>query len=246
MMRGFLVAVQFLTRFDVGRHENLWSAENCGAGVKFFPLVGALLGACYFTAAVLLDKIAAPAAITAALLLVASLVLTGGIFCDGFMDSADGIFSGRDREKILAIMKDSRVGANAVMAFGTLLLLEWAALFSVPSAVLPITVFVAPIIGRFVAAVVIVAFPYARPEGLGKAFHDEAPPRATLMTATLTTFCFVLPCSIGAVVALAAGFLVGVAFCRHAVDVLGGLTGDTYGAAATLAECTVLVVFALI
>ena len=131
MMRGFLVAAQFLTRFNFGNHANLWSEQNCGASVKFFPLVGVLLGASYFLTVEVLQYFGVfPRAVLAVLLFVLTVYLTGGIFFDGFMDSADGIFSGREREKSLAIMKDSRVGANAVMAFVSVALLESAAFFS--------------------------------------------------------------------------------------------------------------------
>ena len=245
-MNGLAVAIQFLTRFSVSVGEDLWSEKNCGASVKFFPLVGAMLGAVYFTSAVALTKLcAAPSGVAAALLLALSVVLTGGIFFDGFMDSADGIFSGREREKILAIMKDSRVGANAVMAFTVLMLVEWSAFFSMPPDVLPMAAFIAPIIGRFVAAVAIVEFPYARPMGLGKAFHDFADRRTTLVAAVIVAIVLIAPWGTLGIKAWAVGFAAGMLFCRHAAKVLGGLTGDTYGAAATLAECGALVTIAV-
>lgn len=46
---------------------------------------------------------------------------------DGFMDTADGVFSARSRERMLEIMKDSHVGSNAVLAIIILLLLKIAA-----------------------------------------------------------------------------------------------------------------------
>ena len=244
---GFFVALQFLTRFNAGRCENLWSEENCGNSVKFFPLVGAILGAAYFTAAVWLEFCGVfSAAVIAALILLLSLFLTGGIFYDGFMDSADGIFSGRDREKILTIMKDSRVGANAVMAFTLLMLVEWAALFTLPRDFLPLAVFALPVIGRFAAVLAIVLFPYARPAGLGKAFHEFAALWQTLLTASATTFLFILPLGEKALAALAVGVIAALLFCRHAAKVLGGLTGDIYGAAANLAQCAALLCLASI
>ena len=242
---GFLVAIQFLTRLNVGQHPDLWSDENCGKSVKFFPLAGAVLGAAYFTAAVLFNSCGTfSAEVIAAFLLVLSLYLTGGIFYDGFMDSADGIFSGREREKILTIMKDSRVGANAVMAFTLLMLTEWSSLLTVSTAFLPLVVFFIPVIGRFAAVLSIVLFPYARPTGLGKAFHDFAPPCKTLVASLLTTLIFAIPLKAQGILALSIGVITALLFCRHAAKVLGGLTGDTYGAAANLAECAALLFFA--
>ena len=230
---GFLVAIQFLTRLNVGQHPDLWSDENCGKSVKFFPLAGAVLGAAYFTAAVLFNSCGTfSAEVIAAFLLVLSLYLTGGIF------------SGREREKILTIMKDSRVGANAVMAFTLLMLTEWSSLLTVSTAFLPLVVFFVPVIGRFAAVLSIVLFPYARPTGLGKAFHDFAPPCKTLVASLLTTLIFAIPLKAQGILALSIGVITALLFCRHAAKVLGGLTGDTYGAAANLAECAALLFFA--
>lgn len=61
-----------------------------------------------------------------AVLLIITIIVTGGLLCDGFMDTADGVFSGRERERILEIMKDSCVGSNAVLAFVSLVLLKLA------------------------------------------------------------------------------------------------------------------------
>ena len=57
-----------------------------------------------------------------------TVILTGGIHCDGLMDSADGLFSGRERERILEIMKDSRAGSFGVVAMVLVATIEVSAL----------------------------------------------------------------------------------------------------------------------
>ena len=133
-MNAFFIGLQFLTRIKL-RQQSEWSAENFGKSVKFFPLIGAVLGfvlaAAAYVLLVLLPvlNIYLPAHLTASLLLVLSVVLTGGLHCDGFMDTMDGIFSGRERERMLEIMKDSCVGSNAVMAFVLFMLTKWSLLW---------------------------------------------------------------------------------------------------------------------
>ncbi|MCI6869214.1 MAG: adenosylcobinamide-GDP ribazoletransferase, partial [Selenomonadales bacterium] len=112
-MRAFLIGLQFLTRISISRQE-VWTEEDFGRSVRYFPLVGAVLGMFYATAAYGLFQfphrfgVYIPYEFASAILLAMPVLLTGAIHCDGFMDTVDGIFSGRSRERMLEIMKDSR------------------------------------------------------------------------------------------------------------------------------------------
>lgn len=77
-----------------------------------------------------------PSQLQAALLIVLMVVLTGGIHLDGFMDTIDGLFSGREREKCLEIMRDSRVGAFGVIGAICLLLFKFSLLANIPTLLL--------------------------------------------------------------------------------------------------------------
>ncbi|MBR1398478.1 MAG: adenosylcobinamide-GDP ribazoletransferase, partial [Selenomonadaceae bacterium] len=126
-MNAFLIGLQFLTRISIVK-QTVWTEKSFGESVKYFPAVGAVLGLCYSAVAFVLtifannnlniiDILNSTPRFTmlgAAIILMLMAMLTGGIHCDGFMDTMDGLFSGRDRERILQIMKDSRVGAFGV------------------------------------------------------------------------------------------------------------------------------------
>ena len=119
-MNEFLIGLQFLTRISVVR-QTVWTEESFGGSVKYFPLIGAVLGICYALAIgglIFLTGGGVPI-FTGAVGFFLSVWLTGAIHCDGLMDSADGLFSGREREKMLEIMKDSRAGAFGVVALVT-------------------------------------------------------------------------------------------------------------------------------
>ena len=161
---------------------------------------------------------------------------------DGFMDTVDGVFSGRDRERQLEIMKDSRVGSFGAVALGGLLLINWAALRDIPLEVIPIVLLLMPIIGRMAMVMVITAFPYARKEGMGKIFSDRAN-KWTLMFAGMVAIFAVIPFGVIAILALAIGLFTAWAMADWLTDKLGGLTGDTYGAIETVAEMAVLLVY---
>ena len=242
-MNSFLVGLQFLTRIRIVR-QTAWTAEDFGRSTRFFPLVGLVLGICYALAAWILISVLGMRALTAALLLILPLLLTGGLHADGFMDTADGVFSGRERERKLEIMKDSRVGSFGVVAFVLLMFLQFALLLDMSPPLLVSVFFVMPIIGRMAMVLAVSCFPYARADGMGKTFADMAD-RRTVAIAAVTTSVLVIPIGLLATLALVIGIVFSLLFCRWMTAILGGVTGDVYGAATVLTETIVLVVFSL-
>lgn len=242
-MNSFLVGLQFLTRIRIVR-QTVWTAEDFGRSTRFFPLVGLVLGICYALAAWILVSALGMRALTAALLLILPLLLTGGLHADGFMDTADGVFSGRERERKLEIMKDSRVGSFGVVAFVLLMFLQFALLLDMSPPLLVPVFFVMPIIGRMAMVLAVSCFPYARADGMGKTFADMAD-RGTVAIAAVTTSVLVIPIGLLATLALVLGIVFALLFCRWMTAILGGVTGDVYGAATVLTETIVLAVFSL-
>ena len=242
-MNSFLVGLQFLTRIRIVR-QTVWTAEDFGRSTRFFPLVGLVLGICYALAAWILVSVLGMRVLTAALLLILPLLLTGGLHADGFMDTADGVFSGRERERKLEIMKDSRVGSFGVVAFVLLMFLQFALLLDMSPPLLVSVFFVMPIIGRMAMVLAVSCFPYARADGMGKTFADMAD-RRTVALAAVTTSVLVIPIGLLATLALVLGIVFALLFCRWMTAILGGVTGDVYGAATVLTETIVLAVFSL-
>ncbi len=246
-MRAFFIGLQFLTRISIVR-QDCWTAEDFGRSVKFFPLIGTVLGAIYSAFAygfydfLPSQGILLPQHVTAAILLILPPLMTGGLHCDGFMDTMDGVFSGRSRERMLEIMKDSCAGSNAVFCFVVLMFLEFSVLLDMPKSVVAPALFIMPIIARMMMVMGIVRFPYARPDGLGKAFAQYAG-QGTLMFAAVCTLVFVFPLGKLAWLSLAVCVAFTMFFANYVEKRLGGLTGDVYGAITTLNEGLVLLVF---
>ena len=247
MLRPYFIGLQFLTRISLVKQDN-WTEEDFGQSVKFFPLIGATLGIVYaafaYVFTVLLPDfgVKLPVHLTAAVMLILPVLFTGGIHCDGFMDTMDGLFSGRKPDRMLEIMKDSRVGSNGVFAFVTLMIFELCSILDMAPAKLVPAFFLLPIIARYMMTLAIVFYPYARPEGMGKAFKMYADSR-TLTFATLLAAVFVLPFGPLAWLSLVVGFLFMRGFAGFAVKTVGGLTGDIYGCITTLVEGLVMLTF---
>jgi adenosylcobinamide-GDP ribazoletransferase len=246
-MKNFFIGLQFLTRIRLVTQTE-WSLESFGKSVKYFPLVGLVIGsilsivAYFFIIYLPLHHILVPKHIISTALLILSILITGGLHCDGFMDTMDGVFSGRSRDKMLEIMKDSRVGANGVTAFIMLFLCKWSLLLDILPENLVLALFIMPIISRLGMVMGITLFPYARPDGIGKAFAQYAD-KKSLMIAILSTFIFVVPLGIISIISMISVAIFTILFCKYITNVLGGLTGDVYGALTELSEVIVLIVF---
>ncbi len=254
-MNSFLIGLQFLTRIFVVK-QSVWTEKSFGESVKFFPTIGAVIGIICAGVVGMMNFFAGGnlPLLTGAIGFVTLIILTGGIHCDGLMDSADGLFSGREREKILQIMKDSRAGSFGVVAMILVAALEISALTELArlsTKFLCAAIFSAPIIARLMMVVTIGAFPYARPDGMGKAFAKFTT-RRTIFFATIEATLLLLPLNIidekiflSAALSVIIALIVTWKFAKFSVKKIGGVTGDIYGAVTTLVEMFVLITFAL-
>jgi len=241
-LKDFFTGLQFLTRIRLVE-QNDWSPDSFGRSVKYFTLIGAIIGLLLAGLNYVLSQFL-PSHVLAAVLIIAEIVLTGGLHCDGFMDTADGVFSGRSRERMLEIMKDSRVGANGVVAFGLLLLLKYSLIIDMTPTMLFAALITMPVAGRMAMVISIASFSYARPEGMGKAFAQYAG-RATLGVTAVVAIAVVAALGIRASISAGGAVVAGILAARYLATILGGLTGDTYGAVTELTELAVLLLFVI-
>jgi adenosylcobinamide-GDP ribazoletransferase len=238
-VRPLVAAFAFLTRLPV------WSGplldEDLGRSVTFFPLVGLVLGLVLTGLASLLAGAVAPP-LEAVVLVSMLAVMTGGLHLDGVADVFDALGGGRgDRQRMLDIMRDSRIGAHGGAALVLLLLAKVFALAQVLEHHDLVCVLAFPAVARWAVAPTIVLHPYARTEGTGRAFSGQATWRQVVGATVLVGLAVA---ALGARLILpAAGALVASSlFALWLRARLGGLTGDVYGAAIEIAEVTMLAI----
>lgn len=227
-MYDFVTCLEFLTRIRFS-HRRVWREGDFSTCVPYFPLVGLIIGVFLAETNEAALWLGIPDFLRAVFLVTAEIIITGGLMYDGFMDTADGIFSARDRERMLAIMKDSHVGANAVLAVIVLILLKIGLYTAVPPAELTSALIAMSVATRTFMVLFIVNFPYARKEGIGLLFKKHSRKSYTFtvffLGGAIVFFCnpqYLLVAGI----TLLLGALTATFFCKQ----LGGLTGDTYGA----------------
>ena len=254
-MKEFFIALQFLTRIKIVT-QTVWTEESFGKSVKYFPAVGAVLGIIYSLVIAILFWIMPDANIfIGAIGFCTAIILTGAIHCDGLADSADGLFSGRDKDKILEIMKDSRAGSFGVVSLILVAILNISALAELARISVELicaAIYSAPIIGRLAMVYVIKKFPYARPAGIGKAFSIYATNKIFLI-ALIETILFLLPIILLdakifliSMVALIISIIFANCAGKFSTKKIGGVTGDIYGAVEILAETLTIIIFLLI
>ena len=225
-MRDFITCLEFLTRVRFSKRTD-WRDEDFSRSVPYFPLVGLVIGFLLAAINYSLFYIETP------LLLLAEIIITGGLMYDGFMDTADGVFSARSRERMLEIMKDSHVGSNAVLAIIILLLLKIAAYLELSGETLTWVLLTMSVATRTFMVVFIVNFPYARKEGIGHMFTKYAKPFYTYIAFAVCAG-IIAACGLQYLAVAGICFTVTLIIAQYLKTQLGGLTGDTYGA---LTEC---------
>jgi adenosylcobinamide-GDP ribazoletransferase len=233
-----LVALELLTVLRL-RPARLVEPRLFGRAQAFFPAVGLLLGG----AATVADSVAHPAlgaGVSGWLVVALLLLLTGGLHADGLADSFDGLFLAGGPERRLEVMRDARIGAFGAAGLFVTLGLKAAAIAALPPAHRAAALVLGPCLSRWAAVVAMAAFPYARPAGLGEAFHAAAWPwAAPFAGVTALAAAAALLGPIGAGAAVMAGAL-GLALGSWVSSRLGGLSGDSYGAVIELVEVAVV------
>ena len=258
-MNGLRSAIGFLTILPLapsGAPGSLVSARG------WFPLVGLLLGTVlasidvitllvlgadfpgrsrgtvtYFPISTIL--------LWSILLVVTMVVLTRALHLDGFMDSWDALLGGFDRERRMAILRDPNVGAFAVVGVICLLLVKVAAMIGLPTTGadrLPVLLLF-PCLSRWAMLLTMELYPYVRSNGIGTAFFDGGQGRFRWQLILGFVFTLVVSVTLAGMVGLvllAAACAVAWGIGAWATRLLGGVTGDIYGAVNELTEVVVL------
>ncbi|WP_448100043.1 adenosylcobinamide-GDP ribazoletransferase [Luteibacter jiangsuensis] len=235
MMRGLVVAFGFLTRLPVPRIEFLPGTQ--AGSLKWYPLVGVVLGGLLAGAAALSWTVLRPIP-AAAVLLVVWVALTGALHLDGLADSADAWIGGMgDRARTLSIMKDPRSGPAGVVALVLVLLLKFSALATLAD---PWLLVLPPLLGRAAIVAWFLTTPYVRVGGLGDPLRGAPATgcRVALVLAALSSLFFGKLGLLTFLAALATGWL----WRRAVLSRLGGFTGDTAGALVEMVEAATLIV----
>lgn len=254
IINRFATTVSYVTCIPVpGWHRSQKAQEHeldLSGLAKYLSAAGLLIGVLLCLSLWLLDLLDTDSILTASLLTIAWLSLTGGLHFDGLMDTADGIFSHQPIARMLEIMSDSRVGNYGVMVGIGTLMIKVAALASLPSAVLYPALLLCPSWARWCESFAMGKFAYLRKEGMGKVWHDTTKFPSDIFTGLIVPLlatCVIILFAPRAILALTVGTIgTGLMMSYALAKKLGGHTGDTYGSVVELAELGGLLLTALL
>lgn len=234
-LRAFWAALLFFTRVPLPRWCRC-GPEDLPAAARYFPFVGVFVGA--FGALVWwLARHVFPSEIAVVLSMVATVLLTGAFHEDGFTDVCDGFGGGWDKAQVLAIMKDSRVGAFGVIGIVLLLGLKALALGRIPPGLMIATLIAGHAISRWASTTVIFTEVYVRDDPGAK-----SKPLATALSVrslTVATLFGLAPLALLPLrlwTTLAVVLVARWWFVRSTRRRIGGYTGDVLGAMQQIAE----------
>lgn len=210
-----------------------------------YPLIGAGLGGMAGGIGAGLMALGLAPGLAAAAALASLVLATGALHEDGLADSADALGGGRDREAVLRILKDSRIGAYGSAALTLALLARWSALGALTPGGLVLGLVTAGALSRAVMGAAFVALPPARPDGLAATLGTPSWGSAALgLGVALGVAALCLGAAALPVVLVAC--LIPLPLLAYARRRIGGVTGDILGAAQQCAEIGALAMLTLV
>lgn len=236
-MKSLLLMITFFTRLPV-RYNYEYDDKDLIKGIKLFPVIGLIIGILIYIPTLLSSYIHKPILVIA--IWIIYIWITGGLHIDGLADTFDGVFSNRDRNRMLEIMKDSRIGTFGVLGIIILIIVN-----IVLSNYVDYRVFIlVPIIGRSSALLSASISEYARREGgMGAAFIENCDVKEAAIG---ITFSFIVASAILAVntlLSILITYIIVIMLTNYIKGKLGGMTGDTMGFIIELSQ-TFFILFA--
>jgi len=228
----------------------VWDESCQNLMLPFFPVVGAVLGLCWWGLAQLLLISGVHLMLITAILSVTPFVLSGFLHLDGYMDTCDAILSRRPLEDKIRILKDPHAGAFAVIMVSILFLLQFAASYAVAEAgsnlslLLPIMV-----ASRCYVSLALPALKQLPHSSLARMMTSDTKPIHTICAAGVLASAWIMSYLIAGVTglwvlaALTAGFALAT---RQAYKAFGGLSGDLAGYALVAGELCGLLCLAVL
>jgi adenosylcobinamide-GDP ribazoletransferase len=243
MLEMFFMQIQFLTRIPLPVKIK-FDEKKFAKSMIFSPviglLIGLILGGVYYLAQMTGKQLFA-----VVMVITAEVIITGGLHLDGLADTFDGIFSNRPKNKILTIMKDSRIGTNGTIALILVMLCKAVLLASINNVRLVFFLFALPAISRMNIVWTAGTSPSAAKDGMGKSVVKYTGVKEIIAATLITCVISAVFLKWAAFAVVPAAIVFALLFCVYVKRKIGGITGDIIGAVIELTEIVVLFVLFL-
>lgn len=247
VLKSLIIAFSVYSKIPVPQFE--WKEEDMKYMLCFFPWVGAVIGGCVCLWSYLCELFDVGAICRTLMWAAIPLMITGGFHADGFMDTVDAFHSYQPKEKKLEILKDSHIGAFAVIMFALYGMVYMGAFSEIADKGLLRVVCGGFFLSRCLSGISVVSFAPAKKDGMLCLFADssqKAVVKWSLSLQGIACSCFMLWQSLYAGVVVAAALLAFAYYYYRTKKELGGITGDTAGYFVLLCEAGMMIAAAAI
>ena len=248
ILKSFIIAFSIYSKIPVPQFE--WKEEDMKYMLCFFPWIGAVIGGCVYFWNHLCGIFNVGAMCHILIGVAIPLMITGGFHVDGFMDTMDAFHSYQPKEKKLEILKDSHIGAFAVIMLVLYGMVYMGAFSEIVDKSLLRIVCGGFFLARCLSGISVVSFQPAKKDGILYLFASRSQKvivKWALYLQSIACICFMLWQSLyeGVIVVVAAFFVFVYYFYRTQKE-LGGITGDTAGYFVLICEVSMMIVAAVI
>ena len=233
-----IILTKFMTRIPIPIKVD-YDPKKLGKSIKFFPFVGLIIGLILYYSSIILVKFSKNNLINALIVIVIELMVVGIIHIDGLCDTFDGLFSYREKEKMLEIMKDSRIGTNGAI----ILVLYFIAKILFISEIFSINLkylIIYPVLARLATPINAAFSDYARKNGMSNFIISQNSTFEGIFSIILAAALSFLIFSFKGFELFLGAFLFIIFFMQFVKKKISGVTGDTMGAALELTTIFVL------
>ena len=243
-MKRFISILQFMTRIPINIDTGF--DEEFHRTIKYFPSVGLVLGILIYIVGYVSLMLFDPF-ISSILIVLSLVILTGGLHIDGVGDTFDAIYSYRDKDRMLEIMKDSRLGTNSLLAIIFLILLKIGFVMNLIYIDLLPLVILMPVLGRQGVLALMYKTITPREKGMGNLFIGKASIYDLLISLVSTlifmagvVLIFKTPI-LNIVMSIPVVYIFNILFKKHIYKKIDGITGDILGCSIELNELIYLI-----
>ena len=246
ILKSSAIAFSIYSKIPVPQFE--WKEEDMKYMLCFFPSIGAVIGGFVYLWSYLCGIFDVGEICHVLIGAAIPLMITGGFHVDGFMDTMDAFHSYRPREKKLEILKDSHIGAFAVIMLAMYGIIYIGAFSEIEDRNLLKIVCGGFFLARCLSGISIVSFPAAKKDGILYLFassSQKAIVKWSLYLQGISCICFMLRQSLYAgILVVAAAFLVFLYYYYRTKKEFGGITGDTAGYFVLICEACMMITVA--
>ena len=238
LYKGFIMALSMFTVIPTPYIE--WDDDGARNMMKFYPTIGLIVGVIWSIIYYLINILYVSIVLKSVIIMIVPFCVTGMLHLDGFMDVCDAILSRRDKEEKLRILKDSTIGAFAVVSLLILFFLQFGATYSVIEKNIPFyIIIIIPIVSRSVVAYFLLSRTTIKESTLGTYFkkgtdiQDKIIMIVSLIIMIIISFVLLRFYGILLVLLITLGITWAVEKCKKE---FGGISGDVAGFALVVGE----------